>query len=152
MMSSTARGSAPVDCVLESLAGREGRNGLGRDLDFLAVYGAASGTRLALARHERAEADDLDTIPLGNARDDRIEHRVDRFAAAEIARLGGGLNEVGFRNHGWHTFSISARSRAGHLPVLPRCALASRASTHRSESATRIQRARVISRTTITKQ
>src|SRR4029077_19914174 len=62
--------SVLVDGLLEALAGGESRNGLGVDLDLLAVRRAAAGARLARARQESAEADHGDALTLGHVVDE----------------------------------------------------------------------------------
>src|SRR5258708_26806003 len=63
------------DSFLEALARRERRQGLGRNLDLLAVGGTASGARLALTRQKSAESHHGDALSLGHVIDDRLEQR-----------------------------------------------------------------------------
>src|SRR6185369_9621132 len=101
--------------VLEALPGRECGHGLGVDLDFLAVGRAAAGARLALARQEGAEPDHGDAVALGDAGDDRIEHRVDRFSRRGLAQIPcarRSMNKIRLRNDSWHARSPLASERA----------------------------------------
>src|SRR5262245_13947603 len=80
---------------LEALPGRERRECLRRDLDFLAVDRASAGARLALARQERAEADYGDPLSLRDVVHDGVEDRIDRLTRgclAYIAGFGGDLH------------------------------------------------------------
>src|SRR5258708_21766754 len=65
-----------VHGFLESLAGSEGRKGLGGDLDLLAVHRAAAAARLPFARQEGAESHHGDALPLGDVLDDGLEQCV----------------------------------------------------------------------------
>src|SRR5258706_13632404 len=99
----------PVDGFLEALARGKGRDGLGVDADLLAVERAASGARLAPARQEGAEADHGDALALGDVGDDGVEHRVHRFACgrlADVARLRGDFDQVGFGHDVWHALAL----------------------------------------------
>src|SRR3972149_10084439 len=94
---------AGADRVLEALSGGECRNGLGVDLDLLAVGRAAAGARLALARQEGPESDHGDAVALGDAGYDGIEHGVDRFTGCGLAQIPGArrsMNEIRFRDNG----------------------------------------------------
>src|SRR5690606_19228761 len=82
--------------------GKRGQR-LRRDLDLLAVGGASSLARLALARQEGAEADHGHALSLRDVLHDGVEERIDGLARrglAHVAGLGGDLDKIGFGDDG----------------------------------------------------
>src|SRR5687768_18561404 len=97
-----------VDRFLEALAGGERRDGLGGDLDLLAVHRAAPGARLARARQEGAEADQRDALAFRDVLDDLLEYRVHHFSCGRFADVSGlrrDLDQIGLGDHVWHALS-----------------------------------------------
>src|SRR5687767_1991710 len=104
-----------VDGLAKTLAGGEGRNGLRRNLDLLAVHRAAPGARLPGPRKKRAEADDGDALSFRDVGDDRVEKCVHHFVGcylADVPRFCRNLDQIGLGHHVWHAFSLDLLTRA----------------------------------------